>query len=216
MVEPGAAVPWRGRACCCASHRVRALVVAACAWRAVTIGQRTRRLVRRIGGAALGGLAVWALVGLAFFVFPAVDAVPKHADVLLVLGPPLPQRVAVAERLLDEGRVTTALVSVPYDAIPPEIASLCARSDVICADPDPRTTRGEARMLRRYAAERGWTSAVVTTMPAHIARARSIVRRCFSGTLSMVPDTEELSGGWPYQYAYQTAATVKSWFLPGC
>ncbi|WP_375407463.1 YdcF family protein [uncultured Amnibacterium sp.] len=193
-----------------------ALLVAACAWRAVTIGQRTRRVVRRIGVAALGGLVVWGLLGLVFFVSPAVDAMPEHADVLLVLGPPLPQRVAVAERLLTDGTVGAALVSVPYDSIPPEIAALCARPDVICADPDPRTTRGEARMLRRYAVERGWTSAVVTTMPAHIARARSIVRRCFSGTLSMVSDTEGPSGGWPYQYAYQTAATVKSWLLPGC
>ena len=182
----------------------------------MTIGQRTRRLVRRIGFAGLGGLLVWALVGLPFFVFPAVDPVPEHADVVLVLGPPLPARVAVAERLLADGTVDAALVSVPYDSIPPEVAALCARPEVTCADPDPRTTRGEGRMLRRYAAERGWTSAVVTTMPAHIARARSIVRRCFSGRLSMVADAEGPSGGWPYQYAYQTAATVKSWFLPGC
>lgn len=170
----------------------------------------------RLGLVALGGLVVWALVGLPFFVFPATDPVPTHADVVLVLGPPLPARVAVAERLLAEGRVGTALVSVPYDRIPAAISALCARPKVICADPSPRTTRGEARMLRRYAAQDGWTSAVVTTMTAHIARARSIVSRCFSGKLSMVADAEGPYGGWPYQYAYQTAATVKSWLLPGC
>jgi hypothetical protein len=160
---------------------------------------------------------VWALAGLPFFVFPAVDPVPRHADVVLVLGPPIPQRVAVAERLLKNGNVGTALVSVPYDSIPPAIAGLCARSDVICADPSPRSTRGEARMLRRYAQQRGWTSAVVTTMPAHLDRARSIVGRCFPGKLSMVADQGETRLlGLPYQYAYQTAATVKSWILAGC
>jgi hypothetical protein len=182
----------------------------------VAVETRTMRRVRRAGFIALGGLVVWALAGLPFFVFPAVDPVPRHADVVLVLGPPVPERVAVAERLLDDGTVDAALVSVPYDSIPPGIAGLCARPSVICADPDPRTTRGEARMLRRYAQEQSWTSAVVTTTPVHIARARSIVRRCFGGRLSMVADAEPPYNGIVYQYAYQTAATVKSWFLPGC
>jgi uncharacterized SAM-binding protein YcdF (DUF218 family) len=174
------------------------------------------RRVRRGGFAALGGLLVWVLLGLPFFVFPTVDAVPKHADVILVLGPPVPDRVDVAERLLAEHRVSTALVSVPGEQAQWHVEALCARSDVICFKPDPSTTRGEARALRKYTAERGWTSAVVTTMPAHIARARSIVGRCFSGRVSMVADAEGPFGGIAYQYAYQTAATVKSWFLPGC
>jgi hypothetical protein len=175
-----------------------------------------RRRLRRWGVVALGGLAVWIVAGLPFFVFPTVDPVPAHADVVLVLGPPLPQRVDVAERLLAEHRVDVALVSVPGPAATWDVGALCARSDVICFDPDPRTTRGEARALRAEAAEHGWTSAVVTTMPAHIARARTIVGRCFSGTLAMDADAESPYNGIAYQYLYQTAATVKSWFLPGC
>ncbi len=202
-----------------AAHRVRESAVAR-AWRAVTTETVTRstalRLVRRGGFVALGGLVVWVVVGLPFFVFPTVDVVQKHADVVLVLGPPVQERVEVAERLLAEGRVDTALVSVPGSEYQWNVQALCARSDVICFTPDPSTTRGEARALRTYSAEHGWTSAVVTTMPAHIARARSIVARCFSGRLSMVEDAEGPFNGIAYQYAYQTAATVKSWFLPGC
>lgn len=186
----------------------------------MTTEVRTRstalRRVRRGGFVALGGLVVWVLVGLPFFVFPSVDPVPEHADVVLVLGPPVQQRVDVAERLLAEGRADTALVSVPGQQRQWDVQTLCARSDVICFTPDPSTTRGEARALRAYAAKEGWTSAVVTTMPAHIARARSIVGRCFSGTTSMVADTEGPYNGIAYQYLYQTAATVKSWFLLGC
>lgn len=177
---------------------------------------RSHRALRRAGGLALAGLLGWALLGLPFFVFPAADAVPNHADVVLVLGPPVPPRVAIAERLLARGTVDTALISVPYDVVPPELQAVCARPHVICADPDPRTTRGEAAMLRRYAVEHDWRSAIVTTMPAQIARARSIIAGCYPGSLSMVPDGEGPAGGWPYQYAYQTAATVKSWLLPGC
>jgi uncharacterized SAM-binding protein YcdF (DUF218 family) len=149
-------------------------------------------------------------------VFPTVEPLPAHADVVLVLGPPVPERVDVAERLLAERRVDIALVSVPGEQWQWDVQSLCARSDVICFRPDPSTTRGEARELRAEAASHGWTSAIVTTMPAHISRARTIVQRCFSGTLAMDPDAEGPYGGWPYQYAYQTAATVKSWILQGC
>jgi uncharacterized SAM-binding protein YcdF (DUF218 family) len=174
------------------------------------------RQVRRLGVAALAGLLVWALIGLPFLAFPQEGPPPKHADVVLVLGPPVAQRVAVAERLLRAGTVDTALVSVPYDVVPPRTAALCARPHVICFDPAPRTTRGEARALRRYAARDGWTSAVVVSMTAHLSRARSIVGRCFSGRLTMLPSGEPPYGGWAYQYAYQSAATVKSWLLPGC
>lgn len=174
------------------------------------------RRVRRAGFVALGGLVVWVVVGLPFFVFPTVDPVPQHADVVLVLGPPLPERVDVAERLLAEHRVDTALVSVPGPESAWDVGALCARSDVICFTPDPSTTRGEARELRTEAAVHGWTSAVVTTMPAHLARARTIVGRCFGGRLSMVADAESPYNGIAYQYVYQTAATVKSWILQGC
>lgn len=194
--------------------------VAARAGRDVTTEARprsaARRRLRRIGVAALGGLVVWVLLGLHFFVFPSVGALPEHADVVLVLGPPVPERVDVAERLLDEHRVDTALVSVPGGQWQWHVQGLCARSDVICFAPDPSTTRGEARELRAEATAHGWTSAIVTTMPAHISRARTIVSRCFGGSLTMAPDAEQPFRGWAYQYLYQTAATVKAWLLQGC
>lgn len=183
--------------------------------RIVRRSPRVRR-IRRLGAVALAGLVVWGLLGLPFFVDPKVDPVPAHADVALVLGPPISERVGVAERLLAAGRVDTALVSVPYDRVPPATAALCARPHVICFDPSPRTTRGEARALRRYAEREGWSSVVVVSMTAHLSRARSIVGRCFAGRIAMRPSGEPPFQGWPYQYAYQTAATVKSWLLPGC
>ena len=54
------------------------------------------------------------------------------------------------------------------------------------------------------------------TMPAHINRARMVVQRCFAGSLAMVETGEGPTYGWPYQYLYQTAATVKALLLPGC
>lgn len=174
------------------------------------------RTVRRIGFALLGGLLVWFLLGLYFFVFPRVDPVPAHADVAFALGPPIQQRLDTVRRLLDERRVDDVLVSVPYYAGPPSSLPICHQAHVYCAAPTPNTTRGEGRMLRQYAAEHNWRSAVVVTMTAHISRARSLVDRCFTGKVSMVESGESASYGWYYQYLYQTGATVKSWLLPGC
>ena len=175
-----------------------------------------QRTVRRGGFLALGGLLTWAIVGVPFFVFPKVDPVPKHADVVVVLGPPRWERVSIAKHLLAEGRVDAALISVPGDAETWGLTTFCTRPHVTCFHPTPTTTRGEAHALRRYATEYGWTTAVVTTMPAHIARARTIIDRCFPGTVSMVADRENAFAGLAFSYAYQTAATVKAWILQGC
>ncbi len=177
---------------------------------------RTVVRVRRAGLAALAAGVAYVLLGVPFFVLPAVDPLPRHADVVLVLGPPMHQRVAVADDLLRRGVVDHALVSVPYDRVPPELAAECGDARVTCFDPDPRTTRGEARELRRETAARGWTSAVVVTTPAHVSRSRTIVSRCFAGTITMRESDEAPFRGWAYQYLYQTAATVKAWFLQGC
>jgi hypothetical protein len=186
----------------------------------MTTAPRTRsrgvRRLRRAGVVALGGLVVWALAGLPFLVLPRIDPVPRHADVVLMLGPPVPERVATAERLLADGRVDHALISIPYSSIPSDLTALCERSDVTCFAPDPSTTRGEAEELGRQAAEHGWTSAVVVTMTPHLTRARMLVGRCFGGRVAMVSSGEQPKYGWAYQYAYQTAATVKAWILAGC
>jgi hypothetical protein len=53
----------------------------------------------------------------------------------------------------------------------------------------------------------------VTTQAAHLERARLIVGRCFGGSIAMLNSGEPPEGGWAWEYAYQTAATVKAWFV---
>lgn len=176
-----------------------------------------RRVARRVGlVAAIAGLG-YAVVGTICFVLPHSDPVPEHADVAMVLGPPLPQRQAVALDLLRRGVVDAVQISVePRGGLPDggsETAkAVCASTpDVFCASPRPNTTQGEARMLRDAAAAQGWRSAVVVTQNAHLLRARTIVARCFTGRVSMEASGEGPTHGWPYEFAYQTAATIKAW-----
>ena len=177
-----------------------------------------------IAAASIVGVALVALAGLPVYVFPTVESTPAHADVILVLGPPTSQRMSAARDLVTAGVSDRILVSVPPSVYVPgtrdhEKFAACTRDDPVvhCFQPDPTTTRGEARELGRLAERNGWRSAIAITMTPHIARARMIIQRCFSGTLVMHTADAPLSAGdWIYQYGYQTAGFVRAGLERGC
>ncbi|QHC65790.1 hypothetical protein GSU68_03780 [Rathayibacter sp. VKM Ac-2759] len=178
--------------------------------------RRALRSVRRIAVGALVALVVLAAVGIPVYVLPATDAVPAHADAVLVLGPPTRARTELGRELIEEGVADRLLISV----WPSELAAAPDESDVVaCDEPDmlvvcftaePGTTRGEARALRDYAEAGGWDSVVVITQTPHLTRARILMERCWSGEVLMVSSGEPTTlGDWAYEYAYQTGAFAK-------
>jgi len=94
--------------------------------------------------------------------------------------------------------------------------SVCApkipRVTVICFEPNPATTQGEAEFAGRLARLYHWkTIALVTTTPQD-ARARLRLERCFSGKIYVV--TAPLPKlDWPYELAYEWGATLKAFFV---
>jgi hypothetical protein len=52
---------------------------------------------------------------------------------------------------------------------------------LICFDPDPGTTRGEAEVIGRLARQYRWSSVALVTTRSQDIRARMIVKRCFGG-----------------------------------
>lgn len=186
---------------------------------------RKKRVFFR-SSAVIAALAIfWAVAGIFLYVAPPSDE-PKHADVLFVLGPP-DQRMVYAEQLMQQGYAPTIAVSSPVDKDGRFDAAICGdhRSyRIICFNPDPFTTQGEARVLKDLSDQYGWESADVLTAQFHVTRARVIVSRCYSGDLHMVADRKGLplisltnpSNSWAYQYLYQTAAFVKVAIHPDC
>jgi hypothetical protein len=67
------------------------------------------------------------------------------------------------------------------------------RLDLHCFVPDPPTTKGEGRELRRLASQYGWRTVIVVTFRPHISRARFILEHCFDGDLVMVASPERIS-----------------------
>ncbi|MFF2296854.1 ElyC/SanA/YdcF family protein [Arthrobacter sp. NPDC058127] len=186
---------------------------------------RKKRLLLRLSAAIAAVAVVWAVAGIFLYVAPTADQ-PKRSDVLFVLGPP-DNRISYAEKLMRQGYAPTLAVSSPIDKYGKFEAAICGALRpyrIICFNPDPFTTQGEARALKDLSAQYGWKSADVLTAQFHVTRARVIVSRCYTGNLHMVADRMGLplisstdpTYSWAYQYLYQTAAFVKVAIHPDC
>ena len=91
--------------------------------------------------------------------------------------------------------------------------SICApripRVTVICFNPDPAHTRGEAEFVGRLARKYRWQSVALVTITPQDSRARLRVERCFAGPVYVM--TAPLSpSAWPYQIVYEWGAFVKA------
>jgi uncharacterized SAM-binding protein YcdF (DUF218 family) len=175
---------------------------------------------RRWIAPALGLLLVLGLVigigGDRLYVSPAVSrlAPGERVDAVVALGGKV-ESATYAQRLVEAGVAPVLVLSDPYspdDALPVHraCAASSTRYQVFCFAPDPATTRGEAQQIQALAAVHGWTRIVVVAPTFHISRARVLVRRCFSGTLLMLPPPLKVAwDSWTYQYARQSAGYVK-------
>jgi uncharacterized SAM-binding protein YcdF (DUF218 family) len=169
--------------------------------------------------AAVAALVVVLFVAVTarLFVFPA-RGMPGHVDAVVMLdGPGDAGRVATALRLAKERRTPTLLISrgrfeSAHWRCPPPMR----RVKVICFNPSPATTQGEAEFVGRLARQHRWTSVALVTVTPQDTRARLRLSRCFPGAVYVV--TSPLPARqWPYQVAYEWGAMLKALFLQhGC
>lgn len=161
------------------------------------------------------GFWLIVLVGLPLYVFPAVQDATT-SDAVLILGPPMQERLDLAERLRDEGLAERIVVSVQAsggqtaDDLP-----ICDEPDVTCAVADPSTTRGEVLLMTELAGAGEAPSLIVVTSTPHIARTRYIFGKCYPGRVTVVPAEQPASlEEWTSQYVYQSLAFMKALVEP--
>jgi uncharacterized SAM-binding protein YcdF (DUF218 family) len=168
------------------------------------------------------GLAITFLLFLAFciisaqlFIFPATGA-PARVDAIVVLGGS-GDRLNLGMQLAREGRAPYLVLSLGLPWLP---AGICqdhvGSAKVICFQPDPDTTQGEARGASRLAKEHDWTSLVVVTTQDQVWRAKLRFKRCYSGNIYGIASSIPWFS-WPYALAYQWVSTIKAETLQrGC
>lgn len=164
-------------------------------------------------------VAAWSVASLFLYVYPVLDQ-PAHSDAVVVLAPVSMDRLVYAESLMSAGYAETLVISVPETGNSSDSSELChvrRPYRVICFSPDPVTTRGEARAIRRLSDEHGWRSINVATSESHVTRARIVIGRCYSDDLNMLAVREDSSlKWWAYRFIYETAAFVKVVGERGC
>lgn len=153
--------------------------------------------------------AFWLLVlaGLPLYVFPPAGRI-SHSDVALVLGPPMQERLDLAEQLRDEGLVDRIVISVQASGgQTAQDIPLCRESGVTCVVADPSTTRGEVQLMRAQ----GAPSVTVVTSTPHVARTRYLFAKCYPGEVTVVSAEQPSSlSEWTSAYVYQSFAFVKA------
>jgi hypothetical protein len=169
-----------------------------------------RRLSRRrrvVLTAVLVLLLAFAVATGELLVWPTQGA-PGHVSAIIMLAGP-GDRLPVALELADARRAQVLVVSQGYEGYSGPCPSKPSQVTLICFDPDPPTTQGEAEYVGALAKRYHWTSVVVVASRPQATRARLLVERCFAGRvyLATAPIT---SSSWPYQLAYGWGALVKA------
>jgi len=191
---------------------------------------RRQRYVRRFLAIFFVLIPIAAVAGIPVYVHPRTDPLRK-ADAIFILGG-YGDRKPYGFSLFQQGWAPNVILSNPIGPSQPDAATMwidrwCDStgwgsellpdpkpwpvSTKFCPNPDPPTTLGEARAFRKLAEEHGWKSVIVVTFRPHIARARLIFERCFSGDVTMAVSPVDISTTqWVYEYFYQSAGFVKA------
>jgi hypothetical protein len=140
-------------------------------------------------------------------IWPAQGMPARVSAIALLAGPG--NRMSVALRLAGEHRAPVLVISQgahgyggPCPAPQPGVR-------LICFDPNPGDTRGEAQYIGKLAVKYHWSSIDLVVSRPQATRARILVERCFTGPVYVTTAPLPLSN-WPYQIAYGWGALVKA------
>lgn len=169
--------------------------------------RHTFRHVRRWAYALLAVLAAFSLVTAWLFVWPP-QGVPGRADAIVMLqgnG----DRLQEAVQLAREHRAPLLVISQGREGYGGPCVPAMSGVKVICFEPDPANTRGEAEFVGRLARQYHWQSVILVTVRAQDRRARLLASRCFSGSIYVSTVPLPLSQ-WPHEIAYEWGSLVKA------
>ncbi|HEX7996502.1 MAG TPA: hypothetical protein VF506_21490 [Streptosporangiaceae bacterium] len=139
------------------------------------------------------------------FVWPARGMPSRVSAIVMLAGPG--DRLKLALQLARERRAPFLVVSRGHEGYGGPCPQPVPRVRLICFEPSPASTRGEAQYVGRLARKYHWRSVALVTNTMQDSRARQRVERCFAGpvyvmTVGLPP------AAWPGQIAYEWAATV--------
>lgn len=148
-------------------------------------------------GAATAGLFIWPDQGMS-----------ARVSAIVMLDSP-GNSLNLALRLARQHRAPFLVVSLGTPDSGPRCPRPIPEVKVICFNPAPVTTQGEAEYVGRLSRRYHWHSVAVVTITPQDSRARLRIERCFTGPVYVVTMPIALTS-WPYEIAYEWGALVKA------
>lgn len=168
---------------------------------------KSRRL-RVIAAVVSVFFAAFCVLSARLFVFPTTGA-PARVDAIVVLGGS-GDRLGLGLQLAREGRAPYLVLSMGLPWLPPGICTQdVGAAKVICFQPNPDTTQGEAEGASRIAKSHGWSSLLLVTTQDQVWRAHLRFQRCYAGQIYGA-SVHVPWYMWPHAIVYQWAGTVKA------
>jgi uncharacterized SAM-binding protein YcdF (DUF218 family) len=172
---------------------------------AIIMNRQKRRSWKRTRVAGAVVVVAFLVLSAVLFVWPRTDE-PRKVDAIVVLGG-ASNRVTKGLKLASEGYAPTLLISTPDP-------SLCRYRipgvSVICFQPSPETTQGEARYVAKLASARHWSQILVVSGTAQTLRARLRFDRCYHGTALFDPAGADNVIAWVRDVFYEWGALAKA------
>ncbi len=141
------------------------------------------------------------------FVWPD-EGMPATVSAIVSLDRP-GGTMGAAQRLAEQRRAPFLVISLGT----PESGYGCPRPvtgvRLICFNPSPGTTQGEAEFVGRLARKYHWRCVALVTITPQASRARLRAGRCFAGPV-YVRRPRSRPASWPYQIAYEWGALAKA------
>jgi uncharacterized SAM-binding protein YcdF (DUF218 family) len=132
---------------------------------------------------AWGAGALALVAGATTFAMWPRDDIPRDPDAVVVLGGAGAERARVGIELRNRYEATLVLSSSAQHF--GELLGLKC-GEVLCVDPRPENTMGEARLVAELAKESGWDHVTVVTTRFHTTRSRVLFRQCLGDRVSVV------------------------------
>ena len=171
--------------------------------------QRRKKRWRSVGAALVISIIIVGAATARLFIWPDRGMPARVSAIVMMNGPG--DRLDTALDLAWQHRAPFVVIArgSAYFGHGSVCAPRIPHVQVICFNPSPSTTRGEAEFAGRLARRYHWQSVVLVTTTPQDSRARLRVERCFNGPVYVMTTPLPLSR-WPYELAYEWGATAKA------
>ena len=169
--------------------------------------RRFFRIGRRTLIVVLALVAAFCLATALLLVWPAQGG-PARVDAIVMLAGD-GNTVGTAVQLADQHRAPMLVISTGHDGFGDPCPPKPRGVTLICFEPNPANTRGEAEYIGKLAARYHWRSIIVVAIPPQDIRARMLIGRCFGGSIHMI-NGSVIWWDWPYQIAYGWGSLAKA------